>query len=233
MKKIFLLVGLVLGVISCSDEDYPLVSPEPEVQKPPLVSKITVLKNSKPEEVYHFTYDAKHRMQKLSYDEGATSIQYTYNNADLVTTMVFNDNANATLDFHYNTENIPTAYEHNNDGILLPVTYDATTNHYTFGPNDFLLNAIGDIKSTTRVHYDFNVNKGMFANVVGPNIMMMNALVGQFVSTGSKVAMSKIYNDTAQMYDIETTYNDSGYPVQIDYIGLLPLHPNRTFILEY
>lgn len=231
MKKIVLSVVL-LSFFSCSDEEYPLVTPEPEVLKPILVSKITVLKEGVPEDEFHFAYDAKNRMEKITYDEGIHSVQLTYNDADLVNRMVFNNDAN-TLDFHYNDQNIPVSYEDSSDGIVLPVTYDAATNFYTFGPSHYILNAIGDIKSTTRVHYGYNDKKGMFANVVGPNIMMMQQLIGLFVSVGSKAAMETVYNDDAQMFAIETTYNDSGYPVKIVYTGLLPLHPNRTYILEY
>jgi|SRR6218665_1075965 len=231
MKKIVLSVVL-LSLFSCSDEDYPLVAPEPEVLKPTLVSKITVLREGEPEDVFYFTYDTKHRMQEVSYDEGQTSVQYTYNDADLVSRMVFNDDGN-TLDFYYNAQNIPTAYENSGDGILLPVTYDAAANFYTFGPSTYILNAIGDIQSTTRVHYGYTDKKGIFANVVGPNIIMMQQLTGLFVSVGSKVAMETVYNDNAQMFEIVTTYNDSGYPVKIEYTGLLPLHTDRTYILEY
>jgi len=232
MKKIAYLLVLLM-CFSCSDEETALATPEPEVQKLPLVSKITVLKNGALEEVFEFTYDAKNRMERLSYNEGINAVQYTYNEANLVTRVLFNDNPNHTVDFHYNAQNIPTSYEHQSNGFLLPVTYDEATNFYTFGPNHYILNAIGDVKSTTRVHYSYNDKKGMFANVVGPNIMMINALIGLFVSAGSKVAMETVYNDDAQMFDIKSTYNEAGYPVKVDYTGLLPLHPNRTFILEY
>lgn len=228
MKK-FVLSVVLLAFFSCSDDD-PVI-PEPEVIKPTLVSKMTVLREGAPEDVFHFTYDAKHRMQKITYDEGINTVELRYNDADLVNRMVFNGNPN-TLDFFYNDQNIPVAYQ-NSDGTLLPVNYNAEMNFYTFGPSSYLLNAIGDIQSTTRVHYSYTDKKGIFANVVGPNIIMMQQLVGLFVSVGSKVAMEKVYNDKSQMFEIETTYNDSGYPVKIEYTGLLPLHPNRTYMLEY
>ena len=231
MKKRLLILIMAMAAISCSDDD-PLANPEPEILQPILVSKITVLREGETEDVFYFTYDARHRMQKISYDEGINTVELRYNDADLVKTMVFNGNPN-TLDFFYNDQDIPVAYQNSGDGTLLPVNYNAETNFYTFGPSNYILNTIGDITSTTRVHYSYTDKKGIFANVVGPNIIMMQQLVGLFVSVGSKVAMEKVYNDSAQMFEIETTYNDSGYPVKIAYTGLLPLHPDRTYILEY
>lgn len=225
MKKLMLLVLMLFGIFSCSDDDAAA-----DQKKEPLVSKITISNDFDPDQIYDIVYDAQNRIEQITVD-GATSYQYLYNDQNYVNKMLRNDETYVV--FHYNVNNIVSGYEFGDSGELHAVAYDAETNIYQFPPEKFRLNAIGDVGGILNGNINFSNGKGAFANIGGNNVQLINHFAGLLALVSNKMAVESVsdFNNDKKLL-METLYNEAGYPVQIKIEDLVG-NSDRTVMLEY
>lgn len=226
MKKIILFTVMLLAAASCSDDD----SAENKTAQEPLVRKITVEKALEPNQAFDFIYDAQNRLVEIL-QNGASAYKYEYNEQNYISEMFFRDEAYAV--FHYNVNNIVSGYEFGDGGNINLVTYDAATNTYRFPPNRFTLEENGDVSANFNQKIIFGDHKGPFTNVDGINIQLMHHFVGMLTFVCNKKAIEEILDlNNNKVYELETLYNEAGYPIQIE-VNNLTGNDDRTITLEY
>jgi|SRR6218665_108922 len=224
MKKLMLFVLMLLGIFSCSDDDAAA-----DKKREPLVSKITISNDFNPYQVYNIVYDAQNRIDKITVD--GRVMRYVYNKKNYIST-VFYDEVPQFV-FHYNAQNIITHYEYADNGEMHAVTYDAAANSYRFPPDEYRLNGNDDVIVVNNKKVNFTEAKGVFANVTGKNVHLMNYFIGNFTFFGSKMGIKNVVDgNNEKMYEMATQYNDSGYPVNIDITSFFG-NDDKTVTLEY
>ena len=225
MKKAILYLLFLMPMISCSDDDS---SAKP--QEVPLISKLTLETANAPTQIFYFTYDAKNRIEKIVTDGGSTR-RYAYNNENYLKSITYNDDPQVV--FYYNQQNIITAYDFGNSGVESPVTYHAAQNSYSMPPNSYTLNAQDDVSVADSNKINFTEKNGVFANVNGKNLHLMNYFAGVLPFISSKMAVENVVDQSNNIiYKMETQYNESGFPVKIEIKGFFGFD-DMTVNLEY
>ena len=234
MKASILFFVILFGMNSCSDDGYPLLESEPEIQKPPLVSKLTMRRSGR-NEIFRFEYDEKNRIKKIFIETPSQfTWTYIYNDDDYVVTIYDSAGPESKMDFFYNDQHILTGYKPFFDEIS-PITYDPETLTYNVGPSTYIMNAAADVASTTFIDYEYSGGKGIFSNVVGKNISLINHMILQLPYVCSKKAIKEINlsSNGNPAYEINTTSNNEGDPLELHFIGKLPNYTDIFFDIEY
>lgn len=225
MKKIILIAVILFAFVNCSDDDSANKN-----QGVPLVSKMTVAVPGDPDWVYDIIYDAQNRIEKVI-SNGSSTMRYTYTEDNYISTVFYGEKPQFV--FHYNEQNIITHYTYDDNGQMNAVTYDAASNSYRFPPDTFTLNSHEDVSVENGRKFHFTDAKGVFANVSGKNVHLMNRFAGVFWGTGSKMGIQEVVNaNNEKVLEMETQYNDTGYPVQIEITSLAGIPPVKI-TLEY
>ena len=225
MRKAILYFMFLIAIISCSDDDSSAKS-----QKAPLVTKLTLETTNAPAQIFEFTYDAQNRIEKIVTDGGSTR-RYAYNDQNYLKSITYNDNPQVV--FYYNRQNIITAYDFGNSGVESPVTYNAAQNSYNMPPNSYTLNAQDDVSVADSKKINFIEKNGVFANVNGKNLHLMNYFAGVLPFISSKMAVENVVDQSNNIiYKMETQYNESGFPVKIEIKGFFGFD-DMTVNLEY
>ena len=220
MKKIFLITVMLFAFVSCSDDDS-----APKTQSMPLVSKMTVTVSGEPDWVYDIIYDTQNRIEKVI-TNGNTTMRYTYTENNYISTIFYGDVPQFV--FHYNGQNIITHYTYEDNGQMNAVNYDAASNTYRFPPESFTLNSHEDVSVENGRKINYTASKGVFANVTGKNIHLMNRFVGIFWGVASKMGIQDVKGaNNEKVFEMETKYNDAGYPIQIDITNFFGSPPTK------